>query len=129
MARYKTGPLERVEGNSEFTYLGLPTGRDSQGSLYLRQNDYVGSLEPILVEYVVRNNKFRIDQEKWRTVTRQMVGGLLRRGRTFFEVCAVATHISTTDARSLNDASVALSLIKLINKPLRMLKEDKAPIF
>ena len=125
MTRYKTGELERVGGNCEFTYLGLSIGRDNQGRLYLHQHDYIGSLVPIIVEDVIRNNKFWIRQEKWGTATRQMVGSLLRCGQTVFEICDVATHISTSAAKSLIGPILALTPIRLFNKTVRALEEEK----
>ena len=77
MAQFRTAPLCILKQNEAMEYLGLQICRDGKNRLGMHQQPYCEKLMSIKIEDVVKNNTFCISGERWRTLQRQMVGGLI----------------------------------------------------
>ena len=85
-------------------------------------------MREIVVEDVVKNGKFCISVGRRRALTRQMVGGFLRRCQTRLDVSPASTHISTCSVESTHNVPLTLELIKLHSKTLKRIKMDSQVI-
>ena len=129
LSQFKTGPIFEMYRDKKLEYLGLELEQNSKGHIRMHQMKYINDLQVITIEDVIRNKTWMITKERWKTLTKQLVGSLIWLGQTRFGVAAVTTVIATSMTTAATDIDKALVILKLYNKTVKSLRTNKDVIW
>ena len=121
MAQFRTGQITTLTKESPFEYLCLLIRVDLNSRFGIHQTPYCQGQAVIKACDVVRNGKFAISTERWRTLRRMLVGSLIWTHKTRFGDCADATFLSASEVSCLRDDGRTLCFLKLRNCAAREL--------
>ena len=121
--KYRTGELVTVEKDNPITYLGLEICKNDVGEFGVHQTEYISRLQIIKIEDVIKNNAFVISPTRWRTLTRQIVGGLIWANQTRLDGCSVTTILSTNAVETVENPQKALEFLRLYNRFPKSMQE------
>ena len=124
IAQYRTGVLTTVSIAESITYLGLEICIDAKGRFGMQQTDYISKLNLARIGDVIRNNTFAISDERWATLTKQILGSLIRANQTRLGGCAISTNLSTSAVATVGIVHLALDFIRLYNRSIKKMQES-----
>ena len=78
---------------------------------------------------MVKNGVFVVSSDRWRTLKRQMAGGLIWATQTRFCASATTTFLSTSGVACIGDVGKTLDYIKMYNKLIKELQAEKDAIW
>ena len=125
LKQFKLGPIYDLREERQMEYLGLELQQSVPGVIGMHQTRYIGDLKSISIEEVIKNQKWVISREMWKTLMKQIAGGLIWIGQTRFDSTAATTVLSTSMVSAASHTEKALAFLKSYNKALKMIQSNK----